>query len=102
MRRVRLSKRAEHDLKEIYKYSYRRFGEAQAKRYYNSLWGCFQFLAKHPGIGRLRTELAPPARSHQHQRHVVFYDVAQDHILVIRLLHERMDAARHIGETGDL
>lgn len=98
MRNVRLAKLADRDLREIYKYSARQFGEAQAERYYDGLWRCFLFLAEHPTIGRLRTELSPPARSHHHQRHVVFYDVAEDHILIIRVLHERMDVGRHLGD----
>ena len=94
--KVRLSKLADRDLGDIYRYSYERFGEAQADRYYASLWRCFEFLADHPTIGRIRTEFQPPARSHQHQRHVVLYDIADGHILIVRVLHERMDIDRHM------
>ena len=94
--KVRLSKQADRDLMDIYKYSFREFGEAQAERYYSSLWECFEFLAGHPHIGRLRLEFQPPARSHHHQKHVIFYDLAEDDILIIRILHERMDFERHI------
>lgn len=96
--RVELSKLADRDLGDIYRYSYERFGEAQAGRYYASLWRCFAFLADHPTIGRIRTEFQPPARSHQHQRHVVFYDIADSHILIVRVLHERMDIDRHMRD----
>lgn len=98
--RVRLSKAADRDLGDIYHYSHERFGEAQADRYYASLWRCFHFLAEHPAIGRIRTEFQPPARSHQHQRHVVFYDITNGHLLVIRVLHERMDIDRHLRDEG--
>jgi toxin ParE1/3/4 len=100
MRKVRLSKLANRDLREIYKYSARQFGVAQAETYYAGLWRCFRFLAEHPAVGRLRTELTPPARSHHYKRHVMFYDIAEDHILVVRVLHERMDVARHMRGLG--
>jgi len=81
---------------DIYKYSFREFGEVQAERYYSSLWECFGFLADHPHIGMLRLDFQPPARSHHHQKHVIFYDLAEDDILIIRILHERMDFERHM------
>jgi plasmid stabilization system protein ParE len=61
--KVRLSKQADRDLMDIYKYSFREFGEAQAERYYSSLWECFEFLAGHPHIGRLRLFNLRPART---------------------------------------
>jgi plasmid stabilization system protein ParE len=54
--KVGLSKLADRDLGDIYRYSFERFGEALADRYYASLWRCFHFLAEHPTIGRIRTE----------------------------------------------
>lgn len=93
--KVRLSKLADRDLTDIYKYSFREFGKAQAERYYFGLWECFEFLSEHPHIGRLRLEFQPPARSHHHRKHVVFYDLEDDHILITRILHERMDLERH-------
>ena len=93
--KVRVSEKADRDLRDIYKYSYRQFGEAQAERYYSDLWQCFRFLAERPHMGRMRTEFNPPARSHHHQKHVIFYDVLDDAIFIIRVLHERMDIERH-------
>ena len=95
--KIRLAKLADRDLRLIYRYSYEEFGEARAEEYYWSLWDCLRLLAEFPGIGRLRTELHPPLRSHHHQRHIVFYDVADDHVFIVRILHERMAAERHLG-----
>jgi len=93
--KVRVSEQADRDLRTIYKYSYRQFGDAQAEKYYSDLWECFRFLAEYPHMGRTRTEFNPPARSHHHQKHVIFYDVLDDGIFIIRVLHERMDIERH-------
>ena len=91
-----VSEQAVNDLKEIYKYSYHQFGEEQAEHYYAALWDCFQRLAETPEIGRQRLEFDPPLRSYNHRRHVVFYDVHDDYILIVRVLHQNMEPGRHI------
>lgn len=94
--KIELSEAADGDLRAIYKYSYRRFGEEQADRYYKNLWACFHRLAENPRLGRRRADIHPPVHSHQHDRHVIFYDVHDDRILIVRVLHERMDIDRHL------
>ena|SRR5690242_17690182 len=94
--RLELSEKADSDLREIYKYSYRQFGDAQAERYYESLWTCFRLIADNPHLGRPRSEFQPPARSHHHKNHVIFYDVYDDRIVIIRVLHKRMEIDKHM------
>ena len=94
--RIEISDRADCDLEDIYQYSARQFGEAQAEKYYWSLWDTFRVLAANPFAGRKRVTFSPPLRSHHHQKHVIFYRVCDDHILIVRVLHERMDPERHL------
>jgi len=47
-----LSNAADTDLAEIYVYSHRSFGEAQADTYYSDLSGCLRMLADNPRLGR--------------------------------------------------
>jgi toxin ParE1/3/4 len=98
MKHFKLSEKAAADIEGILDYTYARFGAAQAESYYGSLRRCFQMLAENPAIGRLRTALEPPLRSHPHQKHIIFYDTFVDHILVVRVLHERMDIERRLHE----
>lgn len=95
----RLSNQAAQDIKEIYKYSVGQFGELQAQRYDDSLWACFDLLAANPRAGRERLAFMKPLRSHQHQKHVIFYCIREDYILIVRVLHERMDPERHLELT---
>lgn len=43
-----LSQEAEADLIRIYRYGFYRFGEAQANRYFEALYSCFDRIAKNP------------------------------------------------------
>lgn len=92
-----LSLQAEADLEGIVIFSIRTFGLAVAQRYYASLRGCIDQIARHPGIGRklqgrTRTFYRHPCRSH-----VIFYEIDQAAIRVVRILHGRRDAERTLS-----
>ncbi len=94
MAEYRLSGRAALDLAEIADYTIGRFGTKQARRYRDGLKVCFEQLAENPGIGRRAEHLAPQLRRFEYQSHVVFYRHEKDELLIVRVLHERMDVAR--------
>jgi toxin ParE1/3/4 len=48
----RLTREAEEDVTNIYRYSVENFGEAQADTYHDGLTDCFRLLADTPLIGR--------------------------------------------------
>ena len=48
----RLSARADHDLTEIYVYTFEKFGELQADRYLLKLHDCMQRVAQDPATGK--------------------------------------------------
>lgn len=43
-----LSESAKTDLKNIYRFGYKNFGEQQAEKYYDGLIACFAEIAKNP------------------------------------------------------
>ncbi|HET6522857.1 MAG TPA: type II toxin-antitoxin system RelE/ParE family toxin [Geminicoccaceae bacterium] len=98
MKHFKISKKAGADIDGILDYIYAQFGTAQAESYYGSLRKCFQMLAENPAIGRFRTAIHPPLHSHHHRKHINFHDIFEDHILIVRVLHERMDIERHLRE----
>ena len=91
----KLSKRADTDLKKIYKYTYKTFGEKQADKYSESLEQCFMLLANTPTLGRRCDSIKPGLFRHEHQSHTIFYRIKSNHIFIVRLLHEDMDPAKH-------
>ena len=50
-----------------------------------------QTLARHPGMGRLRTELAPDLRSFPIGRYVIFYLPMTNGVEIVRVLHGSRD-----------
>jgi toxin ParE1/3/4 len=94
--RIDLSQAAERDIESILEYSLKTFGAMQAETYYRSLRKCFELIAENPEIGLRRSDLTPPLRSHPHQSHVIFYEIHDDFILIVRILHGRMDPRRHL------
>ncbi len=95
MAKYRLSRRAAADVDEIADYSIKQFGIKQARRYRDGLETCFQTLAENPRLGRSAEQLAPSLRRFEHQSHIVFYIPEDWGVLIVRVLHEKMDVPRH-------
>jgi toxin ParE1/3/4 len=91
-----LSNAADGDLAEIYVYSYRSFGEAQADAYYLDLSGCLRMLADNPRLGRPSGLSRQGLLRHAHAAHVIYYLIEDPGIFVVRVLHHSMDSERHI------
>ncbi len=87
----RLSSRAAADLAGIAAYTIETFGVDQARRYRDDLETCFRNLAENPRLGRSSERLAPGLRRFEHRSHAVFYKQDEDGILIVRILHGRMD-----------
>ena len=92
-----LSNRAAEDLSEIYRYSHERFGEAKADAYLSGLEEAFQTLAERPGLGRSVSEIRSGYLHFQYVRHSIYFKLKEGGgLYVVRVLHSRMDAGRHL------
>jgi len=96
MKGIELTEKAEHDLKDIYQYGYLQYGEIKVDAYIKDLEKSLQFLAENPLIVRERLELKPPVRIHHHAKQNIIYQQTAEGILIIRLLHERMEIKNHL------
>ncbi|MCB9833057.1 MAG: type II toxin-antitoxin system RelE/ParE family toxin [Planctomycetes bacterium] len=98
MRRLLVSKRAERDLREIWVYSFKTWGETQADRYLDliesGLWTC----RDEPERGRCRDDIRPGHRSLLISRHLAFYTVRDDAVVIQRVLHGSMDPDLHLDD----
>lgn len=85
----RLTQRAERDLKDIYRYTLKAFGAAQAEKYLLELDSVFGLLARHPAMGRLYD-----GQTHQfvHGKHIILYRTASDAIVIGRIFHGAQQA----------
>jgi toxin ParE1/3/4 len=94
----RLSRLARLDLIEIADYTVDTWGLEQADRYVDGLVGCFERLARTPGIGRPCDRIRPGYRRVEHEMHVVIYRADRDSVFISRILHQRMLPSRHLIE----
>ena len=87
---------ARNDLKEIYQYGLRQWGQARSDNYLATLKNQIWLLTQEPLMGTERTELLPGTRSLPVESHTLFYRVAANRVEIIRLLHGRQDTKRYL------
>ena len=87
---------AKADLKEIYQYGLRQWGQAQSDSYLENLKDHFWSLTEQPLMGVERPELLPGLRTLPIESHALFYRVTTDTVEIIRVLHGRQDPQRHL------
>ncbi len=85
-----------NDLKDIYQYGLRQWGQAQSESYLSTIKNQFWLLTDQPLIGIERPELLPDTRSLPIESHTLFYRVTANRVEIIRVLHGRQDPHRHL------
>lgn len=96
MKALRFSRAARTHLLSIGQYTQETWGIKQRDIYLKKLFRCFGKLCRSPLSGKTRNELFAGMRSVHVQKHVVYYYIGDDEILIAGVLHERMDPARHL------
>jgi len=84
------------DLEAIAEYTIERFGIEQARHYRDELKDCLDQLAGNPGLGRRAEQLSAGLRRHEFRSHIIFYRAVDAGILILRVLHYRMDVGWHL------
>lgn len=87
---------AKTDLKDIYQYGLRQWGQTQSESYLENIKQQIWTLTEQPLIGVDRSELLSGARSLPIESHTLFYRVTLDTVEIIRVLHGRQDPQRHL------
>jgi toxin ParE1/3/4 len=88
---------ARADLEGIWTWTYEHRGKEQANRYLQNLGAQIKKLAADPTDGRSMASIQRPEHyAHHVGRHVVIYTFTEDTLTVVRVLHDQMDAARHL------
>ena len=87
---------AKTDLKDIYQYGLRQWGQTQSESYLEDIKQQIWALTEQPLIGVDRSELLSGARSLPIESHTLFYRVTLDTVEIIRVLHDRQDPQRHL------
>jgi toxin ParE1/3/4 len=97
----RFTFRAEDDLEGILAYSRDEWGPDQAVRYRDQLLRCCNLIAGEPWVGTSYNDLrAGYFRIHE-GRHMLFFKRDERGVLVVRILHDRMDPSLHLAESDE-
>jgi toxin ParE1/3/4 len=87
-----ISVKAQHDLEEIWLYTFQNWSIEQADRYLNLIFDEIHYLSENPLAGRDYSELRKKYRCSKVKSHLIFYRTTESSVIeVIRILHERMD-----------
>jgi toxin ParE1/3/4 len=94
-----LTRKAEKDLTEIYIFSYRQFGETKADAYLMALEERFSMLAAQPHLGRRIDHIRAGYLRYEHASHSIFYRTKSSGVVIVRVLHQRMDPKKRLAYT---
>lgn len=95
---VTLRPAAHRDFRSILAYTISQWGTAQRDEYRAAIDRALETLGANPEIGKAREDLSPGLRSYQVKQHVIYYRVVGSSVRVLRVLHGKMNAARHLDE----
>ena len=96
MKTVEIQPLAEADLEKAWHDTFERWGPVQADAYVDQLFERMQLLAEQPHLGRACDELRTGYRRILTGGHIVFYRIDGDVIVVVRVLHEKVDFNAHL------
>jgi toxin ParE1/3/4 len=92
----RITAKAIGDLRYIGRYTQDRWGREQRNNYLSMLDSCFHTIAYQPRIGVACDNIRSGYRKYHVGRHLLFYRQINNHIEIIRILHDSMDMESHL------
>lgn len=88
-----------NDLSDIWNYTYEKWSEKQADKYYVTLLDFCKKLSKEPHTGKRYDSVSPDLLGYNILQHIIFYRIiSKKEIEIIRILHQKMDLKNQIGD----
>lgn len=99
MAKVILRQEAIDDLNRIWDYTFEKWSENQADKYYATIKMTCNGIRENPDIGKEYDGINKNLLGLKSGMHIIFYQqISIDRIEIIRILHERMDLKNRIIE----
>lgn len=98
MKSIHLRPSAQRDLDTIWDYTATAWGVDQAECYVQTLRHDLDRLRGYPELGPAHPSRHAAFRKLPSGHHIIFYIVAGSAVEVVRILHERMDMGRQLGD----
>jgi toxin ParE1/3/4 len=96
-RRLIFTSEAREDLRDIQRYSVRQWGTRQGRLYRAKLVDACDRLVQFPFLGSVSPNLAQGLRAHAVDQHVIYYLVDGHAVVIVRIIHVKMDATAQLG-----
>lgn len=99
MPKIVLRQEAIDDLNSIWEYTFEKWSEIQADKYYAMLKSACKEIGQNPEIGKEYSKINKNLLGLHSGRHIIFYQlIDENEIEVIRILHERMDLKNRLND----
>jgi toxin ParE1/3/4 len=99
MARYKLTNKAVEDLTQIWNYTFDKWSENQADKYYLMILENCNEVALNPESGKKYSVIAEDLLGFKAGRHIIFYrKLAENVVEITRILHEQMDLKNRIIE----
>lgn len=89
--RLKYSPESKQDLSEIFQYTKGRYGLDQARSYVRKIDSSAQALITNPHLGKGRNEIKEGLRSLVVEKHILFYRLHEESVIILRILHTSRD-----------
>ncbi len=99
MKRYRLTKDAEKDLREVARYTLKKWGPAMLREYRSGLKKVLEAIANDNAVNRSFSDSIPELLVTKYKHHFIFY-ITEDmgKSVVIGVIHERRNIVKRISE----
>ena len=99
MAKVILRQESIDDLNDIWDYTFQKWSESQADKYYATIRVACNGIGENPTIGKEYDGISRNLLGIKSEKHIIFYQIISNkEIEIIRILYERMDLENRIIE----
>ena len=99
MAKYKLTTKAVDDLTRIWNYTFDKWSENQADKYYFMLLDNCNEVACNPELGKNYSEVTENLLGFKAGRHIIFYrKIEENEVEIARILHEQMDLKNRTKE----
>jgi toxin ParE1/3/4 len=91
-----LTEHAAADLQDISAYTLDTWGAEQEEKYLKNLYRKFSEILESPDRWRFREDLFPRCQVAFEGRHLILFQVNDDVLLIVRILHGAMNLGSHV------
>jgi toxin ParE1/3/4 len=100
MNTYKVLKTASHRIDEIYLYSWDQWGEAQAKRYIEGMFNCFEKITKHEVLWKpIPAEYGVSGYYTAYEKHFIYWrELSDGSVGIATILHQSMSISDRLLE----